>query len=277
MFSWNSRRHWDLWPYELPLPLHHFPGQPELPHEPPLERQQRPLVHFLQPNEPPPPADNDDIYHVFNFMNRCYLLAGIFIIITVFQWLMFALLMKEQGIFVLPGFICLILAFTALMLLTFCMQLRSNFWFGCIFAWLFVETVAMSVVLLLPVRSDQNISVALVAALIVLTVCYFQGAWLPMFILPGVIVLVVVLIVFAAAAGVMLILFIITDHSIYRFVYFCLILFVTLPLSLFHAQVIHGRRYKLPKEAFLSCAVIIYMHFTLFFMAFYYLIWVHQW
>ncbi|EDW57915.1 uncharacterized protein [Drosophila virilis] len=274
MFSWNSRRYWDLWPYELPL--HHFPGQPELPHEPPLEQQQRPLVHFLQPNEVPP-AENDDIYQVFNFMNRCYLLAGIFMIITVFQWLLFTLLVKQKGLFVLPGFICLMLAFTALMMLTFCLKLRSNRWFGYIFAWLFVETVAMSVILLLPVRSIQNISVALVAALIVLAVCYFQGAWLPMFILPGVIVLVVVLIVFAALAGAVLILFILTDQSVYRVVYFGLILFVTLPMSLFHAQVIHGRRYRLPKEAFMSCAVIIYMHFSLFFMAFYYLIWVHKW
>ncbi|EDV99468.1 uncharacterized protein LOC6567058 [Drosophila grimshawi] len=276
MFNWNPRRYLDIvYPYELPL--HHFPGRPEMHPEPPHERYFRPLPPYVQPNAQSPPGENAGQSHVLSFMRRCYLLAVTYMLISVIQRLLFALIVKQRDIYMLPGFICLVLAFFLLLLLTFCPRLSSKRWIGIVFFTLFVETVTWGLVLLLPMRSPWNIMMAIVAAVIVLVLCYVAGAWLPMVVLPGELTLALILILFLAVGSIVLTLFIVTDEAKYHTIYFVLIGCVMVVLSIYHAQIVHGRRHWLPINEYLSCAVSIYIHFDLFFMVCYHIIWVYKW
>ncbi|TDG46267.1 hypothetical protein AWZ03_007343 [Drosophila navojoa] len=276
MFSWNPRRYWELWPYEMPL--HHFPGHPQLPQEPALQRPMRQLratytLHFDAMAE----ADQYERAEKLTFMKRCYLLAALFTVAGQFQWLLLAGLLDKHRLFCLPGFICMVLALAALILLTFCMRWRSHFWYVCLFSSIFVETIVLSIVLLLPERTIVNILAATASSLAGLILFYLLGALLPMIVLPGIVVFSVILIVFTLASVTVLILFIVTDQQTYHSIYFGILFFATMPMCLFHAQIVHGRRYQLPKEEYVTCAVIIYMHHVLFFMAIYYYMWVFDW
>lgn len=273
MFSWNPRRYWEFWPYELPL--HHFPGQPELPQEPPLQRplrQLRYVLHFDEPAE----AHNDTAQKI-TFMKRCYILGSICIVISLMQWLQFTALVKSTRLFLLPGFICMLVAFAALLLLTFCMRWRAHFWFVCVFSAIFMEAVVLGIVMLLPNRSIINILAASAGSIGALFIFYLLGALLPMVVLPGIISFSIILIVFTIASATVLILFIVTDQNKYHAIYFGILFFATIPMSLFHAQIVHGRRYQVPMEEYVSCAVIICMHYTLFSMAIYYYLWIFNW
>jgi len=59
--------------------------------------------------------------------------------------------------------------------------------------------------------------------------------------------------------------------------YFIFLAIMVIPTALYHAQVVHGRRFKLPVYEFVICAVTVYLHFLLSFTAFYYLIWTPRW
>lgn len=275
MFSWNPRRYWELWPYEMPL--HHFPAHPQLPQEPVLQRPLRQLratytLHFDALAE-----EEYERAEKLTFMKHCYLLAALFIAVGLFQWLLMAGLLEKHRLFGLPGFICMIVAFGALVLLTFCTCWRTYFWYNCLFSWICVEAFVLSIGLLLPERTIVNILAATASSFAGLILFYLLGALLPMIVLPGVIVFSVILIVFTLASATFLILFIVLDQEIYHSIYFGILFFATMPMCLFQAQIVHGRRYQLPQKEYVSCAVIIYMHQALFFMAIYYYMWVFEW
>ncbi|XP_033173881.1 uncharacterized protein LOC117150870 isoform X2 [Drosophila mauritiana] len=179
------------------------------------------------------------------FVRRCYMMAGLFSITTTI--------------------LAIILS-----------KLRRFYWYSFIMAGLFVSLAGLGVILLLE-RNLARVCFALLVASAMTVICYFAGAWIPKIILPGERTMFLLLVIFVMGAIFVMTMFIFTDNWIYQFVYFTLLATLLIPASVYHAQVVHSRRFQVPDYEFVICAVNIYLHFLLFFAAFYFVIWAPKW
>ncbi|XP_017013233.2 uncharacterized protein [Drosophila takahashii] len=211
------------------------------------------------------------------FMRRCYLMAGLFSTTTAIMAMILSKAIPLGIDLVMPGFICAMVSLLVLFLLSIGTKCRKFYWFSFILAGLFVSLSGMGVILVIWHRNLVYVCIALLAASTVILIFYFAGAWLPKVVLPGEAAILLLIVVFVVASLFVMTMFIFTDKLIYQVVYFFLLAIMLVPTSLYNAQVVHGRRFKLPVYEFVICAVNVYLHFLLFFTAFYYIIWTPIW
>ncbi|XP_052851303.1 uncharacterized protein LOC128261574 [Drosophila gunungcola] len=211
------------------------------------------------------------------FMRRCYMLAGIFSFSTSIQALILTKIIPPNEDLMMAGFICAMVSLLFLFFLCLGAKLRKFYWFSFILAVLFAEFAGLGVILVLLDRSIQYVGIALLVASTTIVFCYFFGAWLPKIVLPGEAAMLLLLVVFSVASVFVMTMFIFTDNWIYGTVYFFIMAIMLVPTCLYHSQVVHGRRFRLPVHEFVICAVHVYLHFLLFLAAFYGLIWTPLW
>ncbi|BFF95140.1 uncharacterized protein DMAD_12610 [Drosophila madeirensis] len=270
--------------------LHHFPSPVPQPQQSCLFRRQAEQgQRNNQSMAPLPnrhvqfPANNQETAIVENeprkvekFMRRCYMTAGMFVFVASFHLMLIAETLKPNVNYVLAGFLCLLVAFLTLFVLSFCVRLRRSYWFSWIVAWLFVELSAMGVGLVLVERTLKSVCLAWIVCLTVLFFCYSLGAWLPMCLLPGEITMCISLILFTVSCVIAISLYMATDNPLYHTIYFSLLCAVLVPGSIYHAEIVHGRRFNLPSHEFVYCATTVYVHALMFFVTIYYLMWIHE-
>ncbi|EDW77503.2 uncharacterized protein Dwil_GK24521 [Drosophila willistoni] len=263
------------------LPLHHFPTPTQLQvlqQRVEDNQQRRPQPPFAAQNVRAPSDASDDRHEeVGLFMRRCYMTAGLFIVVTAWQWMILSYVLKQDGDYIIGGFICLVSSFAVLVILAICVQFRHNVACGYILGWLFVETAAMGIVLMMPERSLEHICLTLLVALSVLVFCYLLGAWVPKVVLPGEITVFLFLVIFIVMSIILLTLSIVTDQPKYKTLYFVLLAVFLVPTSVYHSQVIHGRRFRVPSKEFINFAVSVYVNFLMFFASIYYSMWAWEW
>ncbi|XP_022233393.1 uncharacterized protein LOC111081597 [Drosophila obscura] len=265
--------------------LHHFPQPAAQPQQSLLNRRQtersprsnqpQALANRQAPANNEPAMVQDEPEKVEKFMRRCYMAAGMFVFVACWHWMIISETLKPNVAYILAGFLCLLLAFLTLIVLNTCVRLRRNCWFNWIVAWLFVELTAMGVGLVLVERTLMTVCLALIVCLTLLFLCYSLGTWLPMFLLPGEISMCMCLILFTVASIIVISLYIATDNPIYHTIYFSLLCAILVPASVYHAEVVHGRRFYLPPHEFVYCAITVYVHALMFFVSIYYLMWIH--
>ncbi|XP_017057333.1 uncharacterized protein LOC108098725 [Drosophila ficusphila] len=290
MFGCSSRNCYVLWPPALQL-LNFPPHQEQ-------EQIPRPVVHFECPpsqqldigalrfrrRQVAPDVDRSRVQETGDgpkpeilFVRRCYMLSGLFIITTVILAMILSKAIPPDVDLMMAGFICTMTSLMFLFILCIAARCRKFYWFSFILAGLFVELAGVGVVLVLQKRSLEHFCIALSAASIATLICYFTGAWLPKIFLPGEATMLVLLVIFVVASLCMMIMFIFTDQKIYQIAYFLFLAIVLIPTSIYHGEVVHGRRFNLPVYEFVICAVHVYLHFLLFFAAFYYVAWAPSW
>ncbi|KAI8043780.1 hypothetical protein M5D96_005118 [Drosophila gunungcola] len=132
----------------------------------------------------------------------------------------------------MAGFICAMVSLLFLFFLCLGAKLRKFYWFSFILAVLFAEFAGLGVILVLLDRT-----------------------WLPKIVLPGEAAMLLLLVVFSVASVFVMTMFIFTDNWIYGTVYFFIMAIMLVPTCLYHSQVVHGRRFRLPVHEFVICAV----------------------
>ncbi|XP_016942523.2 uncharacterized protein [Drosophila suzukii] len=290
MIGGSSRNYWVFWPPALQLL--NFPSQQQ------QEQVPRPAVHFEYPpshqlriaphrlRAPRAVSDGDapSSQDTGNgpkpeviFMRRCYMMAGLFSVTTAIMAMILSKALPLEADLVLPGFICGVVSLFVLFVLCIGTKCRKFYWFSFILAGMFVSLAGVSMILVLLERNLVVVCLALLAASAVIVICYFAGAWLPRIVLPGEATILLLVFVFVVASIFVLIMFVFTNRRIYQLLYFIFLAIMVIPTALYHAQVVHGRRFKLPVYEFVICAVTVYLHFLLSFTAFYYLIWTPRW
>ncbi|XP_039501727.1 uncharacterized protein LOC120458214 [Drosophila santomea] len=211
------------------------------------------------------------------FVRRCYMMAGLFSINTAIPAIILSEVIPPHTDLIMPGFICAMVSLMVLFVFCLSAKLRKFYWFSFIMAGLFVSLAGLGVNLLLVERNIVRVCSALLAASAMTVICYCAGAWLPKIILPGEKTMFLLLVIFVMASIFVMTVFIFTDNWIYQLVYFSLLATLLIPASVYHAQVVHSRRFQLPEYEFVICAVNVYLHFLLFFAAFYFVIWPTKW
>ncbi|KAH8281702.1 hypothetical protein KR054_002410 [Drosophila jambulina] len=207
------------------------------------------------------------------FAWQCYIMACVFCVISTIQMVIITWLIKPSPADTLPGFVCIVTALMALFFLSILDRLRKIIWMSIVLSALFVELVCVGLTLILVQRTLLMVGIALLAACFLILVAYLLGAWVPKVVQPGERVMLFVLLLFAAISICLLIMHIFTDDYIYATIYFILLLVILIPVSTYHAQVVHGRRFRLPAYEFVICATFMYLHFLLFFSATFYCLW----
>ncbi|KAH8410176.1 hypothetical protein KR009_007863 [Drosophila setifemur] len=284
MLSGNLRTYWTGW-YPT-LELLHYPqhqqvqvqqqNQPAVVHFPCPPDQQLHLRGAVPITEEARAQVEDNANRISPesvFMRRCYMTAGAFTMAAVCQLMVLSEAIPPRADVLMPGFVCCLVAVVSLILLCIGGRLRKFYWFSSILAWLFAELAAVGVVLVLVERTLRGVCIALMAASGTMVICYGVGAWLPRFLLPGEMAIGIIIVGFAVASMVIMGLYIHTELLAFHMVYFGMLGVMLIPASIYHAQVIHGRRFKLPPHEFILCAVHVYLHFLMLFTAFYYSVW----
>ncbi|XP_068159373.1 uncharacterized protein [Drosophila tropicalis] len=265
------------------MPLYHFPRPTQLQIlqqrvEENQQRRPQPQPLFVVQNvQAPSDAGNDRAEEVVLFMRRCYMTAGLFIVVTAWQWMILSYVLKQDSNYIIGGFISLVCSLAVLVVFTIFAQFRQNVAFSCILGWLFVQTAAMGIVLMMPERSLEHICLTMLVALAVLVFCYFLGAWVPKVVLPGEITVFLSLIFFMVMSIILLTLFLVTDQPKYKTLFFLLLAVFLVPTSIYHSQITHGRRFPVPSKEYINFAVSVYVHFLMFFASIYYSMWAWQW
>ncbi|XP_017023980.1 uncharacterized protein [Drosophila kikkawai] len=210
------------------------------------------------------------------FIYLCYLVASVYSVIAAIQMLLITLLLKPSTADIMAGFVCVIISLMMLFFISILDNLRQILWISILLSALFAELVCAGVVLILAERTIMRVTLALVAASILLLIGYLLGAWLPKIVLPGERAMLVIIVVFGLISIFLITMHIFTNKVVYSNAYFCLLLVVLIPLTTYHAQLVHGRRFSLPFYEFVISATYIYLHFLLFFSAAFYCIWTFQ-
>ncbi|XP_016968654.1 uncharacterized protein LOC108036815 [Drosophila biarmipes] len=286
MFGGSSTKYFMLWPPALQVL--NFPSQRQ------QEQAPRPVVHFEHPpghqlHTAPyflriprtvPDADAPSSQETGNgpktevtFMRRCYMMAGLFSVTTAIMAMILSKAIPSEADLSLPGLICAVVSFMVLFVLCIGTKCRKLYWFSFILAGCFASLACVSVILVLLERNLVVMCLALLGASALIVTCYFAGAWLPRNVLPGEAALLLLVFFFVVASIFVLIMFVFTNRRIYQLLYFIFLVITVIPTALYHAQVVHGRRFKLPVHEFVICAVTVYLHFLLSFTALYFLIW----
>ncbi|XP_016973836.1 uncharacterized protein LOC108040759 [Drosophila rhopaloa] len=211
------------------------------------------------------------------FVRRCYMLAGLFSMSMAILAMILTKAFPQNADPMIPGFVCAMVSLLVLFVLCIGGKLRQFYWFSLVLSALFVQLAGVGVILVLLDRCLEHVCSALLAAMAAMVGCYFAGAWLPRIVLPGEATMILLLIVFVVCSIFVMTMYIFTDNWIYQTLYFLLMAIMLVPTSLYHAQVVHGRRFQLPEHEFVVCAVHVYLHFLLFFAALYCIIWTHNW
>ncbi|XP_017075163.2 uncharacterized protein LOC108110577 [Drosophila eugracilis] len=290
MFGGSLLNSWNLWPPALQLL--NFPSHQQ------QEQNPRPTVHFeyppghqlqLRPRRiraprTVPEGDASRSQESGNgptqeelFVRRCYMMAGLFTITMAILVMILSKAIPPGYDLMIPGFICTFLSLMFLFVLCIAPVFRRFYWISFTLSGLFVTLSGLGVIFILQERNLVNICIALVVASTVTVICYLAGACLPKIVLPGETTMLLLVIVFVLASVFVLIMFILTIKKIYQTVYFILMVTILIPTSVYQAELVHGRRFKLPDYEFVFCADTVYLHFLLFFVAFYYLIWNPNW
>lgn len=211
------------------------------------------------------------------FMRLCYLVASLYSGIAALQMLIMAQLLHPYADVMFPGFICIMTSMMVLFILTVMGKLRKILWLSFILSALFAELVCVGVTLVLIHRTLQNVGIALVPACCLLVLCYVMGAWLPRIVLPGERIMLGLIVVFAVASMFLITMHIFTDQLVYATAYFVVLLVMLIPACVYHGQIVHSRRFRMPAFEFVLCATYVYLHFLLLFSAFYHILWVSIW
>ncbi|KAH8391533.1 hypothetical protein KR200_005712 [Drosophila serrata] len=217
-------------------------------------------------------AENNQIL-AKKFMRLCYIVATVYSVITAIQMLILTHLFRPSAADLLPGFVCILMSLMALFLLSILNKLRKILWMSIILSAIFVELLCVGLTFALVQRTLLMVALALLAAGILLVLGYVLGAWLPKSVLPGERVMLVVIVIFALIYIFLITMHIFTNRLIYATAYFCLLLVMLIPVSAYHAQLVHGRRFMLPTYEFVISATYIYLHFVLLFCASFYCLW----
>ncbi|KAH8249254.1 hypothetical protein KR032_007661 [Drosophila birchii] len=207
------------------------------------------------------------------FMRLCYLLASVYSVITAIQMLVITALVNPSPADMFPGFVCIVTSLMVLFMFTLLDKLRKILWLSIILSALFAELLCVGLILILAQRTLVDVGLALLAASVLIVFGYVLGAWLPKTVLPGERIMLVFIIVFAVLSMFLITMHIFTNEVMYASAYFCLLLAILIPVSVYHAQLLHGRRFKLPAYEFVISATFIYLHFVLYFSASFYCIW----
>lgn len=211
------------------------------------------------------------------FVRRCYMMAGLFSTTTAILAIILSKVIPPEADLIMAGFISAMVSLMFLFVFCILTKLRRFYWYSFIMAGLFVSLAGLGVILLLLDRNLARVCIALLVASAMTVVCYFAGAWIPKIILPGERTMFLLLVIFVMSSIFVMTMYIFTDNWIYQLVYFTLLATLLIPASVYHAQVVHSRRFQLPDYEFVICAVNIYLHFLLFFAAFYFVIWAPKW
>ncbi|EDW52196.1 uncharacterized protein LOC6611750 [Drosophila sechellia] len=210
------------------------------------------------------------------FVRRCYMMAGLFSITTTILAIILSKVIPPEADLMMAGFISAMVSLMFLFVFCILTKLRRFYWYSFIMAGLFVSLAGLGVILLLE-RNLARVCFDLLVASAMTVICYFAGAWIPKIILPGERTMFLLLVIFVMGSIFVMTMFILTDNWIYQIVYFTLLATLLIPASVYHAQVVHSRRFQLPDYEFVICAVNIYLHYLLFFAAFYFVIWAPKW
>ncbi|EDV58299.1 uncharacterized protein LOC6542778 [Drosophila erecta] len=211
------------------------------------------------------------------FVRRCYMMAGLYCIKAALLVIILSKAIPPDADLTMAGFICAMVSLMVLFVLSISARLRRIYWFSFIMAGLFVSLAGLGVSLLLLERNLVRVCIALLVASAMTVICYIAGAWLPKMFLPGERTMFLLLVIYALASIFVMTMLIFTDKWIYQLAYFTLLATLLVPASVYHAQVVHSRRFQLPDYEFVICAVNVYLHFLLFFAALYFVIWAPKW
>ncbi|XP_030377788.1 uncharacterized protein LOC115626550 [Scaptodrosophila lebanonensis] len=226
-------------------------------------RAQPPFVRFsADPEEFSEQPEDKTV----RFINRVYLFAGLLIFITTVQLLSIVFLLKERDKYMtIAGFVLLAVGFVLLIIFNLFAGVRRIFVLNYILAVLLVECLALGTIFVLPDYDIRYVALAIVIALTLLMLCYLLGAWLPKNILPNEIVIFIALGALMAVAIACLIMYFLTRDRRYELGFNGVLLVVVMISSLYHAQVVHGRRFEVIFKDNVFCAVTIGVHFVLLF------------
>ncbi|XP_017847806.1 uncharacterized protein LOC108603474 [Drosophila busckii] len=262
---------WNAWPLELPLL--HFPGQPgQQEQQPPERRYQRlppPYIARVAPQAEPP--DYVD-FGERKFEKRCYLITGCFILATVAQWLLLACCLPDYDKYPLIGMVLLMMGIVVLLIFSIFVRFQCKYWLSISLACFFVEIICVSTALLLPERLWSTVGYAALATLGMMLLCHLLGACLPLAILPGEITVLIFLCIFMLGSTLFLVLYFVTSDIVYNIVYFACMGFVLIPVAVYNAEVLHGRRYPVATKEDFYLAITVLVVFDMFYMCFYYYI-----
>ncbi|XP_026843603.1 uncharacterized protein LOC113565525 [Drosophila persimilis] len=231
---------------------------------------------FAAPGSVSAAADDDPGRRVELFMRRCYMSAGMMVAVASWQWMIMSLTLTPNVNYVLAGFLCLLVAFLTLFVLSIFVRLRKNFWFSWTLASIFVVLTAMGVSLLLVKLTLTTVNLTLIVSLTLLVFCYSLGAWVPMSLLPGEFTMCICLIAFSVSSIIVTWLYIAFDSPVYHSIYFSLLCAILVPASVYNAEIVHGRRYYMPPHEFVYCAISVYVHAIMFFVSMYFLMYPHD-
>ncbi|KAH8324808.1 hypothetical protein KR074_004353, partial [Drosophila pseudoananassae] len=200
------------------------------------------------------------------FTRHAYMTATIFITVASFEIMILSQWFKKDAHIVMLGFIFTLASVGPFTILCLAPKLRRILWVSWTLYSLFVELSVLGVTMAIVEHPIHQTALSLIGAVALLMGMCILGAKLPRKMLPGEICIFVSIVVFGLASIVILGLYFSVTLVRLNRVFLPFLACFQIVVCLYHVQLIHGRKFRLPESDYIYAGTFLYLNFLLFFV-----------